>query len=170
MRSHVLNAQDKIGSQLVLDFEAPVLHHARTPVAWRHIIGKTPIQQRRIFSIGGGSEAGKTSVQRLYGSKAVLRFKIRSRRGSAGQCVAKIRVAKRRIIDAVSAADHSLADPSEQSLRSVRKTKARAEVLEVGLRARRILAIDQGTRHGRRNWDGCVSIIGDREIQDGLST
>src|SRR6266478_5013319 len=112
MVADIAEAEDKIRSKLVLDFKAPVLHHAGTPIAWRHIDGrslKPSIQKCRICGIGRRSEAVKTSIQRLYRSKSILRSEIRIRGGPASKLVPKVRVAKRSIIDTVSAADRCVA-------------------------------------------------------------
>src|SRR5439155_16636645 len=87
MCSDVPHAKNKIGSQLVLNFKAPVLHHAGAAVPLRDVVRKPAIQKRRIHGIGRWSEAGKACVQRLCGtrSKAVLRFEIRIHRGTTGK-------------------------------------------------------------------------------------
>src|SRR5205807_5904250 len=99
---HVRDAQDQVGRQLVLDFQAPILNHARAAIPSGQIVGTTSVEKRRILGIGGGREGRKTGIERLYArTKLVWRWKIRIHRGSAGKLVAKIRVAESGIINTV---------------------------------------------------------------------
>ena len=136
-------------------------------------MGTLSVEKRWILGVGRRSEARKTGIEGLYaGSKLVWRWEIRIHRGSAGKLVSKIRVAESGIINAVSTADHGVAQPfaSEQFFGSVRKADARPEVLIVGLGAGGIRPVNQRAGHGRRNWNSRVSGIRDCEVQDGHGT
>src|SRR5260221_12359120 len=69
MIANVAEAEDEIGSELMLNFKAPVLHHARTAVARPRIVGvalKISIQQSRVLGIGRRRESRKPCIQRTF--------------------------------------------------------------------------------------------------------
>jgi len=67
--ANVAEAEDEIGSELMLNFKAPVLYHTRAAVARPCIAGialKISIEQSRILGIGRRRESRKTSIQRSF--------------------------------------------------------------------------------------------------------
>src|SRR5229473_1367859 len=151
MIADVAETEDEIGSELTLNFKAPVLHHARTAVARPRIAGvalKISIQQSRVLAIGRRRESRKPCIQRTFTlhedrRKTVWGRKSRIDCGPAAKRIAKVGVEESGMIDTVPTADHGLAEPAEQFLRSIGKSDARAEVLIVGLRTCRVRAVDQ---------------------------
>ncbi len=149
--ANVAEAEDEIGSELMLNFKAPVLYHTRAAVARPCIAGialKISIEQSRILGIGRRRESRKTSIQRSFPlhehrRKAICGGKCRIDCGPAAKRIAKVGVEEGGMIDTVPTADHHLAEPAEQFLRSIGKSDARAEVLIVGLRTCRVGAVDQ---------------------------
>ena len=62
----VTDAEDEIGSELMLNFKAPVLYHARSAVARPRIAWaalKISIEQGRVLSIGRERDGRKPCVQ-----------------------------------------------------------------------------------------------------------
>src|SRR5258707_14295950 len=135
----------------MLNFKAPVLYHTRAAVALPYIAGialKISIEQSRVLGIGRRRESRKTSIQRSFPlhedrRKTVWGRKSRIDCGPAAKRIAKVGVEESGMIDTVPTADHGLAEPAEQFLRSIGKSDPRAEVLIVGLRTCRVGAVDK---------------------------
>ena len=62
------------------------------------------------------------------------------------------------MIDTISTADHCLAEPTEQFLRRIGKSDARAEVLVVGPGTRGVVAVDERPQCSTRAWIWSVEV------------
>ncbi len=71
MVADIAKAKDKIGSKLMLNFETPILHHARPPEPRRGIVRtslETSVKERRVVVIGWWREGRESCIQGAFAS------------------------------------------------------------------------------------------------------
>src|SRR5207253_10010170 len=78
-----------------------------------------------------------------HGRKAVRGRKSWVDGGPTAKRITEVGVEEGGMIDTISTADHCLAEPTEQFLRRIGKSDARAEVLVVGPGTRGVVAVDE---------------------------
>ncbi len=130
MLPYVADAENQIGSNLVLHFQVPVLHHARPSEPWRHVV-ETILRERiqgRVLSVAGRRIGWETRIQALDRGKVVRVLEIGTGRGPAAQTGAEVGIGQRSVVDAVGAPNHRIS----QAVGRVGKTDSRAKILEVG--------------------------------------
>ena len=129
MIAYIADAENKIGSKLMLNFETPVLHHAGTTIAgsgegWT--ASEISKEESGILRIAGERKVGEAGVQRAFathkdGIKVVRGREIWICSGSTAKGIAKVGVKEGSMVYAVAAPKHNIVPQTINEAKTRRK-------------------------------------------------